>query len=52
MTAKNVVAEEKVLKGTTNRVARATDPNRLHHTYMYTQVTEQYDKLYKINING
>ena len=29
----DVVAEEKVLKGSSDGIARATDPHSLHHTY-------------------
>ena len=36
---KNVVAEEKILKGTSDGIARATDSNRLHHTYT-NKITE------------
>ena len=37
MATKDVVAEEKVLKGSSDRVARATDPHCLHHTYKNTR---------------
>ena len=33
VTTEHVVAEEEVLKASTDGVAGATDPHRLHHTY-------------------
>ena len=41
VTTKDVVAEEKILEGTTDGVARATDSHRLHHTYNKKRSIEQ-----------
>ena len=38
---KDVVSEEKVFKGSSHRVARATDPHCLHHTYMCMQKDDE-----------
>ena len=40
----HIVAEEKVLKASTDGVAGATDPHRLHHTYA-SEKTRSYSIL-------